>query len=52
MPPKTSKAAKPSVKPGKLPTGAARDAQIAKDKALAKQVVERRKAGENYPAHR
>lgn len=47
-PPTKSKAAKPSVKAGKLPTGAARDAQAAKDKALAKQVVEKRKAGVKY----
>lgn len=45
-----SKAAKPSVKPGKLPTGAARDAQAAKDKQLATQIVARRKNEEGYAA--
>lgn len=43
-----SKAAKPSVKSGKLPTGAARDAQAAKDKALSTQIAARRDAGEKY----
>lgn len=50
MPPavKTSKAQKANVKGGKLPTGAARDAQAKKDKALATQIVARRKADEKY----
>ena len=43
-----SKAAKPSVKSGKLPAGAQRDARVARDKQLATQVVERRKSGEKY----
>lgn len=45
---KTSKAQKANVKPGKLPTGAKRDAQAARDKQLAATVVARRKNDEKY----
>lgn len=43
-----SKAEKASVKPGKLPSGGARDAQAAKDKALTVQVLAKRNADLKY----
>jgi hypothetical protein len=43
-----SKAAKPSVKPGKLPAGAKADERAARDKEMGETIVERRNEGEKY----